>query len=81
MKPKLIDELLADLVEAIDRDSSPSMSVEEAAKLLGQDKECLRRSIASGTCPFGYGGTGPGGNRYGRVSKLALWNWITKGVA
>ena len=31
--------------------------------------------------PFGYGGTNPGGSRFGRVSKLALWNFLTKGIA
>ena len=81
MRPPMIDKLQNDLIELIEKDESPSVTIEEAAKLLGQDRDCLRQSIASGTCPFGYGGTNPGGSRFGRVSKLALWNFLTKGIA
>lgn len=79
MKPQIIEELQRQLVEVIEKDNTPSITIEEAAKVLGQDKENLRRAIAMGTCPFGYGGTGPSGQRFGRVSKLALWNFLMKG--
>lgn len=79
MKPTMIEELQRQLVDLIEKDNSPSISIEEAAKILGQDKDCLRQAIAMGTCPFGYGGTGPSGQKFGRVSKLALWNFLMKG--
>lgn len=80
MTSKVIDKLRHDLITAIDADDSPSLSVETAAKILGQDKDCLRESIANGTCPFGFGGRRLSGQRYAKVSKLALWNFLNKGV-
>ena len=81
MKPLIIKNLENELIDVLNQDNSPSISVEVAAKLIGQDRDCLRRSIANGTCPFGYGGINrEKGTHFGRVSKLALWNFLTKGV-
>jgi hypothetical protein len=75
-------KLKQDLSEALNEDDKPYLSIERASKLLGVDNESLRVAIANGSCPFGFGGQHErSGSRFGRVSKLALYNWITKGVS
>lgn len=72
-----IIEMRKQVLDAINEDDKPTMSIDRTAKLLGIDKECLRVSIANGTCPFGVGGYHRDtGTQFGRVSKLALWNWM-----
>ena len=79
--PEIIDKLLCDLINAMGEDEKPSISIKQAAKLIGVDEETLRVSISNGTCPFGFGGQHRDtGTRFGRVSKLALWSYLTKGV-
>ena len=81
MKPKIIEVLYQELIEAISEDDKPSISIDRAAKILGVDRQTLRVAIANGTCPVGLGGQHPSGSKFGRVSKLALYNWLMKGVA
>ena len=77
----IIDKLLIDVKEAMEADDKATMSIEATAKLLGIDDQCLRISIANGSCPFGIGGEHrTSGKKFGRVSKLALWAFLTKGV-
>jgi len=81
MKPEIIGRLNRELVEALDADQSASISINTAAKLLNIDDQCLRVAIARGSCPFAVGGEHERtGHRFGRISKLALYNWLTKGV-
>lgn len=80
MKPKIIEELYQELIETISEDDKPSISIDKAAKILGVDRQTLRVAIANGTCPVGLGGQHPSGSKFGRVSKLALYNWLMKGV-
>lgn len=81
MPPEIINRLNKELVEAMNDDEKPYISIDKAAHLLGVDNQSLRVAIANGTCPFGFGGQHERtGSRFGRVSKLALWNWITKGI-
>jgi len=80
-EPTIINDLEKRLIEALEKDNNPSISIEEAAKILGQDKDCLRVAIANGTCPFGYGGQHKmNGQRFGRVSKMALYRFLIKGA-
>lgn len=79
--PEVVDRLLGELAEALGKDEKPSISIKEAAALAGVDVETLRVAISNGSCPFGYGGQHrDSGTRFGRVSKLALWAFMTKGV-
>ena len=80
MKPKIIEALYQELIEAISEDDKPSISIDRAAKILGVDRQTLRVAIANGTCPIGLGGQHPSGSKFGRVSKLAPYNWLMKGV-
>ena len=80
MKPKIIEALYQELIEAISEDDKPSISIDRAAKILGVDRQTLRVAIANGTCPVGLGGQHPSGSKFGRVSKLALYNWLMKGM-
>ena len=80
MKPEVIEVLYQELIKAISEDDKPSISIDKAAKILGVDRQTLRVAIAIGTCPVGLGGQHPSGSKFGRVSKLALYNWLTKGV-
>lgn len=80
MRPEIIEKLNQDLIAALNEDDKPSISIEKAAKVLGVDRQTLRVAIANGTCPVGLGGQHPSGSKFGRVSKLALWNWMTKGI-
>lgn len=80
MKPEIVEKLNRELIEAISEDDKPSISIDRAAKILGVDRQTLRVAIANGTCPVGLGGQHPSGSKFGRVSKLALYNWITKGI-
>ena len=80
MKPEVIEVLYQELIKAISEDDKPSISIDKAAKILGVDRQTLRVAIANGTCPVGLGGQHPSGSKFGRVSKLALYNWLTKGV-
>jgi len=80
MQPEIINKLNKELIDVMNADEKPCISIDKAAHLLGVDNQSLRVAIANGTCPFGFGGQHQRtGNRFGRVSKLALWNWITKG--
>lgn len=80
MKPRIIEALYQELIEAISEDDKPSISIDRAAKILGVDRQTLRVAIANGTCPVGLGGQHPSGSKFGRVSKLALYNWLMKGM-
>lgn len=81
MKPEIIETLNKNLVLALEEDNKPSISIEKAAKLLGMDDQTLRISIANGSSPIGIGGRHERtGSKFGRVSKLALWNYLTKGI-
>lgn len=80
MQPEIISRLTKELINALNEDDKPCLSIDRTSKLLGVDSQSLRLAIANGSCPFGYGGQhSKSGTRFGRVSKLALWNWITKG--
>lgn len=76
--PEIIKRLQEQLDEVMDRDNDPCVRIEDAAKLIGADVECLRRSIYNGTCPFGvgYGGT-KARNGYAKIPKLTFYNWVT----
>jgi hypothetical protein len=65
-----------ELRELIEKDDKPSINIVDAARFLGIDKECFRKAVLSGTCPFGIGGRNHGGNAFSSIHKLALWNWV-----
>lgn len=80
MQPEIISKLNKELLDVLSEDEKPYISIDKASKLLGVDNQSLRVAIANGSCPFGFGGQHEkSGKRFGRVSKLALWNWMTKG--
>jgi hypothetical protein len=80
MQPEIITKLTKELIDALNEDDKPYISIDRASKLLGVDNQSLRVAVANGSCPFGFGGQHEkSGSKFGRVSKLALWNWITKG--
>lgn len=79
-KPLNIIKLESQLQELIEKDDNPYLTVEDVAKLIGMDKECLRESIANGRSPFGIGGQRSGGNRFAKIPKLTFYNWYTKGL-
>jgi hypothetical protein len=76
--PESVKQQLEALRVVMDATDGGSLPIDTVAAILGIDKDCLRESIADGTCPFGVGGRNPGGNRFGRCPKAALWNWMTK---
>lgn len=76
--PEIIKQLQNQLNEAMEKDKNPYIRIEDAARLLGVDVECLRRSIYNGTCPFGVGYSGTKGrNGYAKIPKLTFYNWVT----
>ena len=76
--PEVVQELLENLSRTLNEDQSPCISIDKAAKVLGVDNETLRVAIANGTCPFGFGGSHrTTGSRFGKVSKIALWSFLT----
>ena len=80
MKPQIIVDLEKKLLDAMEEDRDPSITIIKAAEVVGMDVDCLRQSISQGTCPFGVGGkNGDRGNRFGKVPKVAIWNWMMKG--
>lgn len=77
--PESIIKLDNDLNALLEADNKPYLKIEDAAKFLGIDKMALRRMMYAGTCPFGFGVEGDKyGNGFGKISKLAFYNWITK---
>lgn len=76
----IINALQAELEAALSKDNDPYIRVEDAAKLIGADPNCLRQSIYNGTCPFGvgYGGTSIR-NGYAKIPKLKFWHWMNGG--
>ena len=80
MTPQIIREQHEKLVDLMNKDNSPSLSVRDVAEWFGVDYQCMLKSIEQGNCPFGIGGKNPNGNRFAKVNKEALWNWVMKGV-
>lgn len=79
VQPEIISKLIKELINVLEEDDKPCISIDKAAKLLGVDNQSLRIAIANGSCPFGFGGQHErSGSRFGRISKLALWNWMMK---
>ncbi len=77
--PKSIEQLDIELTKMLDADDKPYLKIEVVAKYLGIDKMVLRRMMYAGTCPFGFGMEGDKyGNGFGKISKLAFYNWMTK---
>jgi hypothetical protein len=76
--PPIITVLEGRLFDLLGKDDSPTLSIEETAPAIGMGKDQLRRWVQSGKCPFGMGWEGGKyGRGYSKVSKLALWNWIS----
>ena len=77
MTPSIIEKLNKGLIELLEADDSPIVTVEEVAKYLDIDKAKLRQIIYSGKCPFAIGmDGGKYGHGYSRINKLAFYNWI-----
>ena len=80
MKPELIKSQETKIQKLFEKYPNGSIPIEPVAKALEIDPDCLRESIAQGTCPFGVGGKHPGGgNRFGKVVTLPFYNWMMKG--
>jgi|GEM_PF-2510415 len=59
--------------------NSYSVSVTEAAKVLGMDVECLKAAAYQGRCSFAIGGdNGALTNRFTKIPKLAFWNFFNQ---
>lgn len=80
-KPIIIDKLNDDLMALVSADNKPYLNTEAVAKFMGMDPSCLRHAIYNNQCPFGVGASKQSyGNGFVKISKLAFYNWITKGV-
>ena len=78
--PEIIKELQRQLDAAMEADKDPYIRIEDAAKLIGADPDCIRKSIYNGTCPFGVGyGGNKARNGYAKIPKLTFYNWVTSG--
>ncbi len=76
-RPKLIEEQEAALKALIEKDNLPCVAATDVAALLGMDVDCLRTAAEHGTCPFAIGGrSGLHNNRFIKIPKMALWNWL-----
>jgi hypothetical protein len=79
--PPIITILEDRLYALLEKDDSPTVSIEDAAPVLGMGKDQLRRWVQSGNCPFGYGmeplqvSKHVRESGYSKISKLKLWNW------
>lgn len=77
-KPTIISDLEEKLNVLVTKDDKPTVSIDDVADLLELDREKLVAAAICGTLPFGFGCPAPtrNGNRYARISKLTLWNWM-----
>jgi hypothetical protein len=79
--PPIITVLEDRLYALLEKDDLPTVSIEDAAPVLGMGRDQLRRWVQSGECPFGYGWEPKQITKnvkesgYSKVSKLKLWNW------
>jgi hypothetical protein len=83
--PPVITLLEDKLFALLEKDDSPTLSIEETAPVIGMGVPQLRRWVQSGKCPFGMGWEPvritktKKENGYSKISKLALWNWMQGG--
>jgi hypothetical protein len=79
-KPPVITLLEDKLYALLEKDDSPTLSIEETAPVIGMGVPQLRRWVQSGKCPFGMGWEGNKyGNGYSKIAKLNLWYLIHGG--
>lgn len=78
--PEIIEKMNQELETLLTKDKEPYVKLEEVAKFLGADAQCLRNTIYRGTCPFGFGYPGDSlHNGYAKIPKLVFYNWVMAG--
>lgn len=77
--PDKIFVLHEEIVKAVN-DSTEVMEIRVAAKLLGLNKDTLRKIIYNERCPFAIGLKEKYANGIARVSTLGIYNYFTQGA-
>lgn len=82
MKPQIIKDQEQKLVELLEKDALPTVSVSDAASFLGIHPSTLRRSLYTGRSPLGFGIEGDlQRNGYSVIPKLSFYNFLIKGTS